>query len=401
MPKLKKAEFNSKFRFRECREISFRDSRSGLVNCVSCANMAGGANDGELALCEHEERLRRVRIAEHWPGFGGRKSLNIASRMVCDGYEHQPLPDAIKLPVLPEKHVIVLGTQWRDIYHADPNCPYVLAELLMISAPEDDASPPGGEKKTVFNASGIETRDISYLVPQETVGAQICEMSCCSDKLPYHTRRVDDYRRKAGIQPDGSEEKPWVRNGIRKHDKKVNMTPEEAEAVFDLGKFNILDKDLHGKIVAVSEHLHKNCNVLGSRPLSEVSNPVCLGPYYHIFDSQLVGADSNADVWAYDERLFNIKRGLEKPLTELREIPEGILPCMDTRGVFRAAHSYCERHWGSFSIYGILRELSNEVLLSKGLLHYVEIGAVSFHGHEHMWGEFGVGFKGLASFHEE
>ena len=47
MPKLKKADFNRVYRFRKCREIMFRDSREGLVNCVSCTNKTGGTNNEE------------------------------------------------------------------------------------------------------------------------------------------------------------------------------------------------------------------------------------------------------------------------------------------------------------------------------------------------------------------
>ena len=54
-----------------------------------------------------------------------------------------------------------------------------------------------------------------------------------------------------------------------------------------------------------------------------------------------------------------------------------------------------------YYIYGILRCLEDETLISKGLTHSIEIGAISFHGHEHMWGEFGKGFSELASFDAE
>ena len=54
-----------------------------------------------------------------------------------------------------------------------------------------------------------------------------------------------------------------------------------------------------------------------------------------------------------------------------------------------------------FSACGILKPQEDPVLLSKGASHYLDIREVSCHYGEHMWGEFGKGFSGLASFDEQ
>ena len=98
-----------------------------------------------------------------------------------------------------EKHAFLLGTQWRDIIHADPTCPYVTEELRMINLQGKGESDSDSKQTIIFNKAKIETTDISDLLPQETIGYQICEMPCCDSKLPYHTWRIDDYRRSVGI----------------------------------------------------------------------------------------------------------------------------------------------------------------------------------------------------------
>ena len=388
MKKLTKAIFDEKYRFREARG-------EGLVNCVTCNTMTGGANDKEgTAFCEHEERFKRIKIAEYFEGYFGEKgtSHNIASKCVCDSYNSKPLPEGVEKTILPEKHAILLGTQYRDPYHADVNCPYVIEELRM----EGEGGAVGLKKAEV----GII--DLSEMVPGETI-RDICDMPCCESKLPFQISMGSDYRRRAGLKPDGTEPKIWVRNGIVNHGKKFAMSLEKSEAVFDLEKFNSSEfGGIHKKISAVSDHLNSHCNRLGSRPLSEVVNPVWFSPYHHILEDSLVGPDSNADFWAYDERLFDIKKGLGRPLNELEKIPEGLIPCMDTNKVFRSAQSHCERYFsGRFFLYGIVKSIVDKNLLSKGVNHFIEVGAVSYHGYEHMWGEFGKGFDGLASFHEE
>lgn len=407
MLELKKEDFNKTFRFREARR---GEHQKTLVNCVTCTSMSGGANDQEgVAYCNHPRRFRRIKIAEYLAGswFSRDNSHNISSERVCDAYTSKPLPEGVELPVLPEKHVILLGSQWRDIMHADPNCPYVTEELRLIHEQENQAQENNitqdKRDNPVFNKPKISLEDRSDLVPMEIVGREICEMPCCDSKLPYQTWRYDSYRCRVGIKPDGSEPKIWTRNGIKPHEKKVVIQPEEIEAVFDLSRFNSPEfGNIHNRIIAVSEYLRKHSNRIGSRPLSEAVNPISLDSSYHILEDPLVGSNTGADVWVYDERLFNIRKGLEKPLGELKEIPEGIVPCMDTHKVFSVAQSYCrEEHFGTFYIYGILKPLEDKTLLSKGLTHFIDIGAVTYHGHEHMWGEFGKGFNALASFHEE
>jgi len=390
MLKLKKADFDEKHRFREARE-------EGLVNCVSCATMTDGTNTQEgPAYCEHEERLKRIKLGEYWSGFWGEpgESHNIASKMVCDGYQSKPLPEGVVVPELPRKHAILLETQWRDPYHGDPNCPYVIEELRIR---HEDGKVRG-------RTGGVDIVDNRDRVTGDTI-RDICEMPCCESKLPYQVlNRPNDYRRRVGIKPDGTEEKVWVRNGIVKHEKKVNMSLEEAESVFDLEGFNHINaRSVHDKIVAVSNHLHKYCNSLGSRPLSKAANPVWLNSSnFHILKDSSVD-DLGADIWVYDNRLFNVEKGLEKPLSELKKIPEGLIPCMDTEGAFSEAERGCFGYnfSPSFSFYGVIKKLEERVLISKGLNRFLEIGAVHVSGYEHMWGEFGKGFGAIESFHEQ
>jgi hypothetical protein len=45
--------------------------------------------------------------------------------------------------------------------------------------------------------------------------------------------------------------------------------------------------------------------------------------------------------------------------------------------------------------------MDDESLILKGATHFLDVKEAHYHGHEHLWGEFGKGFAGLASFHEE
>lgn len=244
--------------------------------------------------------------------------------------------------------------------------------------------------------------DTSEMVPGSTVN-DICDMPCCESKLPYQLWRASCYRRKTGLKPDGTEPMRWVRNGLVKHQKTSDMPIEEAGAFFDLENFNSSEyRDIQAKIVAISEYLHKHCNSLGSRPLSEAVNPIVCGYHYHLLDDSLVGPDAHADFWIYDDRLFDSEKGLEKAIKELEKIPEGIVPLTDPNRILTHAKSECDRYGDrNYSVYGMLKELEDEALISKGLTHFIEIGAVSFLDSGYMWGEFGKGFNGLASFHEE
>jgi hypothetical protein len=394
MPKLKKEDFDKTFRFREARRNNPREGLVNRVNCTTCTNMSGGSNSNEEANCCHPERFRKVRIAEYWQNWDGkRKNNNFVNVRVCDGYSSKPLPEGVTLPILSECQAILLGSQYADPYHADPTCPYVVEEARMIATTDTG----------ITKRAEIRLIDISEKVPGEVI-RDVCDMPCCETKLPFQLLyNPNGYRHKVKLKPDGSEPKIWVRNGIVKHERKVEMTIEEAETFFDLTSFATLKVGLgqiQDRIIAVSNHLHK-CNLLGSRPLSEAANPVYLG-YHHFLEDSLVGANSGADVWVYDERLFDFKKGLERPLEQLDQIPEGIIPCMDTQKALRVAHSYCrDCHSGTYYVYGIVKPLDNKNLQSKGLTHFIEIGVIHFSGYEHMWGEFGKGFSGLASFHEE
>ena len=179
MQKLTKAEFNAGNRFRKAR------NNSG-VNCSTCTNLLRIEEPSEEAFCDHEDRVRKVRLeplVESSPFYFGSHST------VCDGYESLPLPMDVTLPALLEGQAISLGSQWNDILHADPNCPYVLGEVMM----------EGGNRR-----AGVKIVDISNLVIMEVISKEICEMPCCDSRLSYQTWRVDNYRRGVGIKPDGS-----------------------------------------------------------------------------------------------------------------------------------------------------------------------------------------------------
>jgi hypothetical protein len=383
MPGLMKAEFDERYRFRE--------SRNGLVSCVTCDSKAGGDTDKEgPAFCENEERFKKIKIAKYWPGwFGPGESENIASRRVCDAYSSNHLPEGVEIPVLSGEQAILLRSEPTGIYHADPNCPYVIAELKI--------------KKEGSNTwAKVNIIDMSEMVPGSTV-RDICDMPCCESRLPYQISLVSSYRRRTGLKPDGTEPTIWVKNGRVRHGKESNMSIEEAKAFFDLERFDSSEyRDIYAKIVAVSDHLHKHCNALGSGPLSEAANPVWVSVYHHLLDKSSVGSDTHADFWLYDERLFDHAKGLERPIGDLEKVPEGIIPLMDPNEILPHAEIECSKYGGGrYTIYGILRELEDYALLSRGLTHFIEIGAVSFLDHGYMWGEFGKGFSGLASFHEQ
>jgi len=247
MLKLKKAEFNQKYRFREAR-------KEGLVNCVSCENKIGGTNNKEgPAFCDHKERFRRMKLGEYWYSWGSGESENIASKRVCDAYTSKPLSKDIERPILFKKQAILLGTQHANPYHRDPNCPYVIEELRL----EKSENKPRGEVRII---------DLSDMVIGSTI-RDICEMPCCEEKLPFQISIPNYYRQKIGIKPDGTEPIRWVRNGIVKHENKSNMTFEEAEIVFNLEVFNNFSGAPQDKIIEASHHLYKHCNGLGSRPL--------------------------------------------------------------------------------------------------------------------------------------
>ncbi|MBS3078828.1 hypothetical protein J4218_01780 [Candidatus Pacearchaeota archaeon] len=394
MSKLKKEDFDKTFRFRRARTNNPREGSVNRVNCTNCTSMSGGTKNDDPVLCNNSERFRAVKIVESFKGWGNiGSSRYTASQCICDAYTPHPLPEGASLPIIPENHAILLGSQYADPYHADPNCPYVIEEARMIAN--------GGSE--ILKRAEICFMDISDKVSGETIRDK-CEMPCCETKLPYQILyNPNGYRSRAGLKPDGTEPRIWVRNGIAKHGKNIEMTIEEAEAFFDLSGFQTLNVgfgQIHDRIIAVSNHLHK-CNWLGSRPLSEAVNPVYLGFQFHFLEESLTGTNSGDAVWVYNQRLFDFEKGLEKPLGQLEIIPEGIFPCMDTHKVFSAAKSYCRDYRGSYNLYGIVKPLEDKALLSKGLTHFIDINAVSFHDTQHMWGEFGRGFSGLASFHEK
>jgi len=378
MPKLKKADFDEKYRFRESRE-------KGLVSCLNCNNIIGTNDEKGDSFCNHEERLIRIKIAEYWRGCWGGKgeSKNISSKRVCNAHKSKPLLEGVVVPILPEKHLILLGSQHHDILHADPNCSYVIEELRIQK-----------ERKLWV---GTSISDRSNLIPREIIWSYLCEMPCCDSKLPYQVKRTDHYRKKAGIKPDGTEPLIWIRKVVD-HDKRVVVKPKDLESVFDLKKFNSSEfKDIERKICAAMDYLRENCNTLGSKPLSEAINPVGLSNYHHFLENHL-RSNNGLGLWVYDERLFDRdKNNLETLIRNLETIPEGFILCVDTKGFLDHRFSL-----NDFSIYGIVKPSDDKNLTSKGVSHFIDICAVSYIGSgNHYMGVFGNGFKGLENFDRE
>lgn len=388
MSRLKKAEFDGKNRFREARE-------EGLVSCASCAHMSGSSMPKETAVCRNPERFTPITIKVHHTGGWGINGddENVSPRRVCDAYTPKPLPDSAVLPAIPEGNVIILGSQWRGAPHADPTCPYVQEEVRLIDA--------NGQAPKVMRKPEISFRDISDSVAGESIGDDLCEMPCCQSKLPFSLWRTNDYRRRNGLKPDGSEKTVWVRNAITKHEKKSDMTPEEAEAFFYLAPVVSGIEGIHNKIVAVSDYLHKKCSWLGSRPLSEAINPVSFSCYHHFLDGTQ-SKEHPERFWAYDGRLFDGNSGLKGRLDELDRIPEGFILCADSKRILRGGMGYSsQRSLGSFWARGILKPMEDPALVSKGVNHFMDIREVSYHGMNEMWGEYGIGFSGLDRFDEQ
>ena len=212
--KLKKEVFDKKFRFRKARTNNPREGSVNLVNCINCTNVAKGANNQDPVTCNHQERFREIKITAPWSGWGDNSSQHTASQCVCDEYNPHPLPEGTSLPIIPEKHAILLGSQYADPFHADPNCPYVVEETRML----------GATGTGISKRAEIRFVDLSDMVPGETL-RDICDMPCCETKLPYQILyNPNDYRKRAGLKPDGSEPKIWVRNGIVQHQRKLELS---------------------------------------------------------------------------------------------------------------------------------------------------------------------------------
>ncbi len=378
--RLKRAEFDSKFRFRESRK-SFGNIQ---VNCASCAHMTGVAEGTGKAHCGNPQRFKRVTLSENWMGADS----SYASERVCDKYFNKQLPPEVSVPELPDKHVFVLWSQTWGVDHASKNCPYVVEEARMIHN--------GCER------SKIEARDISDRVPREAIWQMGCEMPSCAGELNFQYRQHDDHKRAAGIGNNGSEPLIWIRKVVDHQRKKV-MTPEEAEAFFDLSRFREKG-DVYALIDKVRTHLYDGSNSLGSKPLSEAMNPVWLNGSHQIWEHTPLDSKAPLQFWYYDQRLFDAEKTQKVPIGSLDRVPEGFVLCVDTAGVLRGGmidRGNRESAPRNFGIFGNVRLLEDKVLRAKGVTHFVDIGAVTYHDSNYMNGVYGRGVSAVASYDQE
>lgn len=382
MPKLKRKEFDEKYRFRDARE-------KGMVQCAACACVEGDESTG--AYCGHAERVRRVQLAEYFRDPAS--SWSVAKSSVCDAFTPQPSTPELFAKAF-QRQALLLNTQHRDVYHADPDCPYVIEELRL----GERLASTGKEQR-----AGVVIIDISDLVEGQVIGAGICEMPCCNSKLNFQTWRPDTYRQRTGIKPDGTEEKKWVRRGEILHERKGGVVPSEAEHIFDLSRFasGDFEGDNWKRVHAASQYLWENCNELGSRPLSDAINPVHSSPsYHHVWESPFKNPQGNLELWLYDGRLFDWRKEIasKTPIRDLADVPEGLIPCIDTTGIFkwRDLNRYPEFSY-DFKVYGVMKPVDESLGLPKGVSHFIQIGALSYnHLHNWMSGVFGKGFCGEA-----
>ena len=377
MPKLNKKEFNAQHRFREARE--------GEVHCGHCSNASEDKKGG--VFCRSGDRKRTIQVEgdSHdgrclWSAF--------LPRSVCDSYSPHPSPPEAFARAY-KRQALLLDTQHRDIYHADPECPYVIEELRL-----GRTLASSGEKQR----AGVSIIDISDLVEGEPIRG-ICEMPCCSSKLPYQILMPDPYRQITGIKPDGTEEKIWVRKVVE-HERKGCVVPSEAENIFDLRYFasDEFKGDTWERIHAAENYLWENSNALGSRPLNEAINPVRSSPHHHTLESPCQNPQRNLEFWIYDERLFDWRSWINSsrvPMRNVEMVPEGVIFCVDSKGIFR--FKTLTGLYDGFSVYGNVKPVNAALGLPEGVSHFIEIGALSYN-HLHNWtsGVFGKGFCGEA-----
>jgi hypothetical protein len=338
------------------------------------------------SICIHNDRVRRIQIAT--------KYARNPKRSLCDAFTSNPLPIGIVPLVFKKGEGAVLNTQFADCIHIDANCPYVTEEQRLAES---------GERSKMNRTGEVRIIDITEIVPGDVQG-DACEMPCCDNKLQFQIWDPNTYRNHVEIHPNGHDKIRFVRNGITRHGRISNMNYEEAEAFFDEAKqVAASEVEIHNQISAVSDYIHKYINFLGSKPLSEANNPVFLWGVFHPiavpawlkdnFNWQHIqdSVNTGADIWMYDKRLFDIEKGLDKSLAELQRIPEGILPCIDSRRVLRDMKRVDENYRidECFYLSGILKPLENNILLEKGLSHFLDIREVSYHAYEHYWGNPG------------
>lgn len=384
MAKLKKAEFSEKYRFREAR-------KEGLVSCASCASISGEENITE-AFCVHSERGRRIRIADYF--CDSRSSWYTARKSLCDAFISKPLSKGVEVPVLKEGQGFLLGTQWRDPYHADANCPYVVEEARAVEEtkkpkPEGDE----GEKPLKFNKPEVHLVDSLKGSSWRGALRDICEMPCCESKLSHFhiSHNPNGYRVRVGLKPDGSE--VYIRPPEhQEHETKFNLTADELREFFDLSKFDSADE--------AEKHLDEGCNRIGTRDFSKAVNPVKL---YFAGDTWRLTARPNGDyeMWLVDNRVYEPRLrqktpdGKVIPLKDLDVIPDGILFGLAKSGVLPwdiKNHSYLGLT--AFHVYGNIRKVTPDLQVPKGVTHFIDVDAISYSdtGNSWMYGVFGQGF---------
>jgi len=397
MGKLNKKDFN--------KEYTFRHSRSNAVSCSTCASSSLEDEVNKIIACTDSERSRKIRIvSEQYYTF---KPESLAEERVCSKYTSKPLPEGVEVPKVPDNHVIVLRRQDRgtdgSVIHADVNCPYVIEELRQAF---EERNLKDDDKPIYWRRAKVSFRDMSGTVPKEILPFTfICEMSCCNSKLDYQFDR-DNYRKKNGIKPNGTEEKIFIRKEVE-HEIKISNTIAEAEAFFDLSYFGAntivagikrdFTKDYWFGVLESSRYLHICSNRLGSKPLSEATNPVQTDSYYHSIIRGLYRNQNNQlELWLKDSRLcdWNIKH--PESIRSMEVVPEGLIPCIDTSGVFK---NFERRYFPAKpSFFGIVKPVTEDLKLPKNITHYIDLRAITYSelGNGWMSGTFGKGFFGEA-----
>ncbi|TSC97469.1 MAG: hypothetical protein CEN88_31 [Candidatus Berkelbacteria bacterium Licking1014_2] len=176
MGKLKKADFDNKYRFRESR------SKQGGARCELCVH-----NHNQDGYCRHPERARRIILSEEPPWFGGLRT-DLSSDRVCDLVKI-PMPESITVPEIEEGFIIdvgsgiLLGHCRFSLLHGDPMCPYIAAHIIDHTLDTYEHY----EKSTCH----IEIKQPHWEI--------LCELPQCQKRIGRPPYKEDDYLRRQGF----------------------------------------------------------------------------------------------------------------------------------------------------------------------------------------------------------